>query len=108
MMYLVFLVLLYKLRGGSIRSFIKSAFGHDIDEDQTPTTPSGGSRKAKSTNRGELESEEAGGYASDGGIVAGAETLQKPLALFGTKTTRGGTFSGTYQQVAGDEEIGRR
>lgn len=107
-MYLVFLALLYKLQGGSIRSFIKSAFGHDIDEDKTPTTPSGGVSKAKLMNPGGLELEEAGGYASDGGIVAGAEKLQQPLALFGAKATRGGTFSGTYQQVAGDEETGRR
>lgn len=46
MMYILFLVFLYKLQGGRMRNFVRNALGYEVEEDKTPPTPIS-NRKAK-------------------------------------------------------------
>lgn len=36
-MYLIFLAFYYKREGGSLRNFVLTFLGHDIEEDRTPS-----------------------------------------------------------------------
>eukprot|EP00904_Undaria_pinnatifida_P006033 jgi/Undpi1/255/HiC_scaffold_1.g00252.m1 len=124
MMYILFLVFLYKLQGGRMRNFVRNALGYEVEEDKTPPTPIS-NRKAKQVytctsifyegvkslasggtgyvSAGDASVRSAGSAQDDSGV----SLVRDPLARFAfSKSAGGGTFSGSYEQLPADEEEG--
>lgn len=104
MMYLLFLATIYTIEGGCFTSFILSALGIDVEEDKTPEHPSicrspPAAGEGARVTRDDLHSEvEFVGFPD-----ARTPLWQSAPNVIGEER-EGGTFSGEYQPLVGDEK----
>lgn len=104
MMYLLFLATVYKIEGGRFTSFILSALGIDVDEDKTPEHPSIFHPPSEAGEGARVTRDDACAEVEIGDLSGVRTPLWKSVPNVVGGERGGGTFSGEYQPLAGDDD----